>query len=55
MFNEEKLSKKKNCSCRYNLLHMHHVNDAYRTIFFSKNAHFIKFLKILHKVAPIML
>lgn len=55
MFNKENVSKKKNFSCRYNLLHMHHVNDAYRTIFFSKNAHFIEFLKIIHKVAPIML
>lgn len=56
MFNKENVSKKKNFCCRYNLLHMHHVNDAYWTIFFSsKIAHFIEFLKIIHKVALIML
>lgn len=56
MFNKENVSKKKNFCCRYNLLHMHHVNDAYWTIFSSsKIAHFIEFLKIIHKVALIML
>lgn len=29
MFNKENVSKKKNFSCRYNLLYMYYVNDVY--------------------------